>query len=68
MKKTTAKFPVQIGQSITCDFQEKTWTFEMPEGFVFTGDKFAIITTEDYEHMKAEIIKLNLWYWRCPHK
>jgi hypothetical protein len=59
MQNIKSKFPVQIGQSIRCDFVEKTWTFIMREGFGFTGGAFAIITIEDYEYMKDEIKRLN---------
>lgn len=58
MKTETKQFPTQIGQSITCDFQENTWTFEMPKKFAWTGGKFAIVPNEDFEEMKNDIVKL----------
>jgi len=54
MSTETKQFPTQIGKSITCDFQENTWTFEMPKKFAFTGGKFAIVPTEEFEKIKIE--------------
>ena len=44
----------QFGESLTADFQENTWTFEMPTDFkVFAGD-FAIVPKENFlELVKA---------------
>ena len=38
----------QIGDSLTGDFEENTWTFEMPETFKVTAGEFAIIPKEKY--------------------
>jgi len=54
MSTETKQFPTQIGQSIACDFQENTWTFEMPKKFAWTGGKFAIVPNEDYEKSKSD--------------
>lgn len=40
------KLQPQVGESITCNFRENTWTFKMPKGFIFTGGKFSIVPTE----------------------
>ena len=44
----------QFGESLTADFQENTWTFEMPTDYkVFAGD-FAIVPKENFlELVKA---------------
>lgn len=33
----------QVGKSLTADFQENTWTFEMKENFIITAGDFAVI-------------------------
>lgn len=40
------KLPPQIGMSIGADFEEMTWTFEMPSDFKMTAGRF-IITPYD---------------------
>lgn len=48
----------QIGTSIRCDFEENTWTFEMPKGFMWTGGKFLIVPIEFEDTTKnIEVIK-----------
>ena len=59
MEKTeTNPFPIQIGQSITCDFDENTWTLKMPKGFCWTGGKFALVPTEQFEYLNNKIEEL----------
>jgi len=36
----------QIGESLTCDFEENTWTFEMEDNFEVTAGEFMIIPKE----------------------
>lgn len=38
----------QIGTSITADFEENSWTFEMSEGFSMSAGQFAILPTNRY--------------------
>lgn len=47
-------FKTQIEESLTADFQEKTWTFEMPEDFKIKAGKFAIVPIEDYNNLPEE--------------
>lgn len=54
MSKEITKLPEQVGQSITCDFHESTWTFEMPKGFCFTSGYFTIVPVEDFERIKSD--------------
>jgi len=42
---------VQFAESLTADFEENTWTFEMPEDFRVTAGKFAIVPIEQYDPM-----------------
>lgn len=37
---------IQIGESSTADFEENTWTFEMPEDYHVQAGKFAIVPIE----------------------
>lgn len=55
MSETKKQFPAQVGRSITCDFHEGTWTFEMPKGFCWTGGNFAIVPEEDFNKMKSKL-------------
>lgn len=41
----------QFGESLTGDFEEKTWTFEMPEDFTLKAGEFAIVPKAEYEAM-----------------
>lgn len=38
----------QIGTSVAADFEESTWTFEMPEGFSMSAGTFAILPVDKY--------------------
>lgn len=39
---------VQFGESLTGDFEERTWTFEMPEDFSVKAGEFAIVPIAEY--------------------
>jgi len=39
----------QFGESLTGDFEERTWTFEMPEDFTVKSGEFAIVPKAEYE-------------------
>jgi hypothetical protein len=39
----------QFGTALTADFQESTWTFEMPEDYEVTAGEFAIVPKEKYD-------------------
>ena len=41
----------QIGEALTADFEENTWTFEMPEDFIVTAGEFAIIPKDKYDDL-----------------
>ena len=41
----------QIGDSATADFEDNTWTFEMPKEFRIAAGKFAIVPMEEYERL-----------------
>lgn len=38
----------QFGESLTGDFEERTWTFEMPEDFSVKAGEFAIVPIAEY--------------------
>lgn len=38
----------QLGVSATADFEDNTWTFEMPESFTVTAGTFAIVPVEQF--------------------
>lgn len=44
-------FKIQFGQSATADFEEKTWTFEMPEQFSVIAGEFAIVPKNTFKEM-----------------
>ena len=44
----------QFGESLTGDFEERTWTFEMPEDFTIKAGEFAIVPKAEYESMIAK--------------
>jgi hypothetical protein len=39
---------IQTGRSAEADFEEKTWTFEMPDGYSVCAGKFAIVPIDEY--------------------
>lgn len=43
------KLKTQFGKSVTGDFEENTWTFEMDENFKVTAGEFAILPKEKYD-------------------
>lgn len=47
-KKT---IPTQFGQSATCDFEDLTWTFQMPETFRVVSGDFAIVDKILYDQL-----------------
>lgn len=42
------KLEPQIGKSVGADFEDMTWTFEMPKKFSIRAGEFVIIPKEDY--------------------
>ncbi len=51
---------LQNAVSTTCDFEEKTWTFEMEEGFIVSAGNFVIIPLDKFKELiKATKIALN---------
>ncbi len=51
--KETNKLSVQFGISAESDFEENTWTFEMPEKFSVWAGEFAIVDKKQFEEMKT---------------
>lgn len=41
----------QIGISHSADFEENTWTFEMPKGFEVIAGDFVIVPKEKYDEL-----------------
>ena len=46
-----SKIKTQIGTSVTADFEESSWTFEMPEDFTMSAGKFAILPVDKYNDL-----------------
>lgn len=46
---------VQVGEVLTGDFQEKTLTFEMQEGFYIRGGTYALVKLEDFKELKSAL-------------
>lgn len=46
-----SKLKVQFGESLTCDFEENTWTLEMDETFSISAGEFAIMPKEKYKKL-----------------
>jgi len=44
-------FPVQFGKSAGADFEERTWTFEMPDNFEVVAGDFAIVPIDTYNKL-----------------
>lgn len=53
-----SNFKMQIGYSLTSNFEENTWTFEMQEGFKVSAGEFVIIEKKHFVEMQ-EIISEN---------
>jgi len=49
----------QFGTALTADFEESTWTFEMPEDYEVSAGEFAIVPKEKYDLLiyTLEVIK-----------
>lgn len=55
-----ANFKTQLATSLTSDFSENTWTFEMPKtGFVVSAGEFAIVPSEKYHALINMLDKIN---------
>lgn len=50
----------QFGQSLTGDFEENTWTFEMLEDFKLSAGDFAIVPKIDFEVLITLVKRLQL--------
>lgn len=46
-----SKFKTQIGESYGADFEEKTWTFLMPDNFEVKSGVFALVPIEEYNKL-----------------
>lgn len=67
----------QFGESLTADFEESTWTFEMKEDFTLKAGEFAIVPKAEYDALIAKpsfnselILTLqskNEWICKVPH-
>lgn len=49
---------VQFGQSLTADFKENTFTFEMQKDFTVYAGEYAIIPRELYDEIRNDLVKL----------
>jgi len=45
----------QLATSLTSDFQENTWTFELDKDFRVTAGEFALVPREKYERLIVAI-------------
>lgn len=42
---------MQFGESLTCDFEANTWTFEMDKNFIVSAGNFTIIPSEKFRQL-----------------
>jgi hypothetical protein len=50
----------QTGSSLTCDFEENTWTFEMDENFVMCAGEFSIVPKNEFTELITLVQKLKV--------
>lgn len=50
----------QTGTSLTADFQENTWTFEMEENFVMVAGEFCIVPKNQFTELITLVQRLKL--------
>jgi len=48
----------QTGSSLTCDFKENTWTFEMEENFVMVAGEFSIVPKNQFTELITLVQRL----------
>ena len=52
----------QFADSVTSDFEDKTWTFEMNDSdFVVTAGNFAIIPRDKYDRILKAFSQIKHW-------
>ena len=49
----------QIGTSVAADFEENSWTFEMPEGFTMCAGQFAILPIDKYNALMEALKEIS---------
>jgi hypothetical protein len=42
---------MQVGESLSADFEEQTWTLEMQEDFSISAGEFAVIPKEKFDRL-----------------
>jgi len=52
----------QFGTAVTADFEESTWTFEMPENYEVSAGEFAIVPKEKYEQLLNACIEAKKYH------
>jgi uncharacterized protein YfaQ (DUF2300 family) len=50
-----SKLKTQLATSLTSDFQENTWTFELDKDFKVTAGGFAIVPRDKYEKLLVAV-------------
>ena len=50
-----SKLKTQFGTSVTANFEENTWTFEMDKDFKVIAGEFAILPKEKYEAILVDL-------------
>lgn len=64
LKQGPINFPVQFGKSRMADFEEDTWTFDMPEDFKIIAGEFALLPKTNYEMMLSKKKENEgVWTW-----
>ena len=53
-----SKDKIQVAESLTADFEENTWTFEMKKDFIVTAGKFVIIPIDVYNELAEDLQKI----------
>lgn len=49
----------QIGTALTADFEEQTWTFEMPENYEVSAGYFAIVPKDKYDKLYQTLQRIS---------
>ena len=55
MSKNKKEVATQFGAAITADFEENTWTFEMPNDFKVWPGEFAIVDKQVYDKILSAL-------------
>lgn len=58
--KRINRLSTQFGTALIADFEECTWTFEMPESYEVSAGEFAIIPKEKYNKLYQTLLRFSM--------